>query len=162
MFQSKHQKNFREYTFVNKARNRQPVRPVINGEPGYENIPNLLNKWNFQRLDAADVRLSAYWSMLSGAAGYTYGCNEVWQMNTAESTPLFGAHLSWQEALDLPGARKLTLATNACYQANIRWNKLAIQSSKIGTEYLRPKLLIDLPIYRQQNKTENKKRNFKQ
>ena len=107
MFQSRHQKNFREYTFVNKARNRQPVRPVINGEPGYENIPNLLNKWNFQRLDAADVRLSAYWSMLSGAAGYTYGCNEVWQMNTAESTPLFGAHLSWQEALDLPGARQM-------------------------------------------------------
>ncbi|EPR66216.1 apiosidase-like domain-containing protein [Cyclobacterium qasimii] len=109
MFQSRHQKNFREYTVVNKARRRQPLRPVINGEPGYENIPNLLNKWNFQRLDASDIRLSAYWSMLSGAAGYTYGCNEVWQMHAANTTPLFGAHLSWQEALDLPGARQMKI-----------------------------------------------------
>jgi len=109
MFQSRHQKNFREYSVVNKARSRQPLRPVINGEPGYENIPNLLNKWNFQRLDASDVRLSAYWSMMSGAAGYTYGCNEVWQMYSADSTPLFGAHLSWKAALDLPGASQMEI-----------------------------------------------------
>ena len=28
----------------------------------------------------SDVRVSAYWSMISGAAGYTYGCNDIWQM----------------------------------------------------------------------------------
>ncbi|AEL25366.1 apiosidase-like domain-containing protein [Cyclobacterium marinum] len=107
MFQSRHQKQFREYRFVNKARSRKPIRPVINGEPGYENIPNLLNKWHFQRLNATDVRLSAYWSMLSGAAGYTYGCNEVWQMHTEKSNPLFGAQMSWDKALDLPGATQV-------------------------------------------------------
>ncbi|WP_339924856.1 DUF4038 domain-containing protein [uncultured Cyclobacterium sp.] len=109
MFQSRHQKKFREYNFVNKAKSKRPVRPVINGEPGYENIPNLLNKWNFQRLDASDIRLSAYWSMLSGAAGYTYGSNEVWQMHSTNTIPLFGAHLSWQKALDLPGARQMKI-----------------------------------------------------
>ena len=47
--------------------------------------------------------------MLSGAAGYTYGCNEVWQMNATHTTPLFGAHLSWQEALELPGAGQMKI-----------------------------------------------------
>jgi hypothetical protein len=83
------------------------VRPVINGEPGYENIPNLLNKWHFQRLEASDIRLAAYWSMLSGAAGHTYGCNEVWQMHASGRDPLFGAQMSWDKALDLPGASQM-------------------------------------------------------
>jgi hypothetical protein len=109
MFQSRHQKKFKEYRFVRKARNNQPVRPVINGEPGYENIPNLLNKWHFQRLEAADIRLAAYWSMISGAAGHTYGCNEIWQMHAAGKDPLFGAQMPWNEALDLPGAKQMGL-----------------------------------------------------
>jgi hypothetical protein len=107
MFQSRHQKKFKEYRFVRKARNRHPVRPVINGEPGYENIPNLLNKWHFQRLEASDIRLAAYWSMLSGAAGHTYGCNEVWQMHASARDSLFGAQMSWDKALDLPGASQM-------------------------------------------------------
>lgn len=107
LFQSRHQKGFREYRFTRKGRKRNPPRPVIDGEPGYENIPNLLNKWHFQRLDASDIRRAAYWNLLSGAAGHTYGCNEIWQMYDGKTEPLFGAQFSWKEALDLPGARQM-------------------------------------------------------
>ncbi|WP_241684881.1 apiosidase-like domain-containing protein [Cyclobacterium xiamenense] len=107
LFQSRHQKGFREYRFTRKGRKRNPPRPVIDGEPGYENIPNMLNKWHFQRLDASDIRRAAYWNLLSGAAGHTYGCNEIWQMYDGKTDPRFGAQFSWKEALDLPGASQM-------------------------------------------------------
>ena len=109
MFQTRHQSNFKEYKFTRKALAAEPNRPVIDGEPGYENIPNLLNKWNIKRLDDADVRKSAYWNMFAGAAGHTYGCNEVWQMYDQGRTPKFGAQFPWHKALHLPGSRQMGL-----------------------------------------------------
>ncbi|SHM31738.1 Putative collagen-binding domain of a collagenase [Cyclobacterium lianum] len=123
LFQTRHQKGFREYRFTLKARKRKPTRPVIDGEPGYENIPNLLNKWNFQRLDAADIRRSAYWNMLSGAAGYSYGCNEIWQMYGGTEAPKFGAQFSWKEALDLPGAHQMGILKRLF--ESIPWQEMA-------------------------------------
>lgn len=104
MFQTRHQLNFKEYKFTRRAMKALPIRPVVDGEAGYENIPNLLNKFNFQRLTAVDCRKSAYWNMFSGAAGHTYGCNEVWQMYDLGKDPLFGAHLPWDQAIKLPGS----------------------------------------------------------
>ncbi|MFC4870457.1 DUF4038 domain-containing protein [Negadavirga shengliensis] len=107
MFQSRHQKGFKEYTFTRKACKNKPTRPVIDGEPGYENIPNLLNKMHVSRLNDFDVRRAAYWNMMSGAAGHTYGCNEVWQMYSIGKKALHGAYLNWREALDLPGSSQM-------------------------------------------------------
>lgn len=109
MFQTRHQKGFKEYKSTRKALSSQPTRPVIDGEPGYENIPNLLNKLNLKRLDASDVRKTAYWNMFAGAAGYTYGCNEIWQMFDHGRKPKFGAYLPWKEALHLPGSLQMGL-----------------------------------------------------
>ncbi len=107
MFQSKHLKGCLEYKYTQRALRNLPVRPVIDGEPGYENIPNFLNKWRRDRLNAFDVRRSAYWNMLSGGAGHTYGCNEIWQMYAEGRTPLHGAYLPWDQAMALPGATQL-------------------------------------------------------
>lgn len=107
MFQSHHMKGCREYQFTQRALAAVPKRPVIDGEPGYENIPNFLNKIHRNRLDAHDVRRAAYWNMLSGAAGHTYGCNEIWQMFSPGKTPLHGAEMPWNQAMDLPGSRQL-------------------------------------------------------
>ncbi len=104
MFQSRHQKGFREFKFTRKAIENQPKRPVIDAEPGYENIPNLLNKLHLQRLNDYDIRKAAYWNMMSGAAGHTYGCNELWQSYSEDKQALHGAQLHWREALTLPGA----------------------------------------------------------
>lgn len=78
MFQSGHSRTAREYKYVFKSIKSTPSRPVINGEARYENIPDRF--WEQKQhgwMDDADVRASAYWSLLSGAAGYTYGCNDI-------------------------------------------------------------------------------------
>src|SRR4029079_11096403 len=77
--------------------------------PGYEDHPNAFNPekgW----LDQHDVRKSLYWSLLSGAAGYTYGCHDIWQLCTPERSAVNGCHTSWKQALQLPGAAQLQFA----------------------------------------------------
>jgi hypothetical protein len=56
------------------------------------------------RSTAYDVRQAAYWSMLAGACGHTYGNNNVWQMWAPGRKPRIGACTPWEEALDHPGA----------------------------------------------------------
>lgn len=68
-----------------------------------------MNKLNLKRLDASDVRKTAYWNMFAGAAGHTYGCNEIWQMFDHGRVAKFGAYLPWKEALHLPGSLQMGL-----------------------------------------------------
>jgi hypothetical protein len=134
MFQTRHQSNFKEYKFTRRALAAKPIRPVIDGEPGYENIPNLLNKWNLKRLDDTDVRRSAYWNMFAGAAGHTYGCNEIWQMYDQGRAPKFGAQVSWHEAIHLPGSRQMGLMKKL-------FDSLPWQSLRNDQEVLSPTFL---------------------
>ncbi len=85
----------------------KPTKPTIDGEPRYECIPvgfYNANAANSVRFDAYDVRQAAYWSLLAGACGHTYGNNNVWQMWEYGRQPLIGANVPWQQALDHPGA----------------------------------------------------------
>jgi len=106
MFQSGHSRISKDYQFVSKSRENERTRPVVNGEPRYENI--LDRFWekdaNYGWLDAADVRICAYWSIISGAAGYTYGCNDIWQMYDISKEPTIQARTGWKAALSLPGS----------------------------------------------------------
>jgi hypothetical protein len=87
---------------------RRPVKPFIDGEPSYESIPHGLHAANAPRWQAADARRYAWWAVLSGAFGHTYGENNVMQMYTpGDRPPAFHADLTWQEALHLPGARQM-------------------------------------------------------
>jgi len=108
MFQSGHSSEAREYAYVAESRDSKVTRPVINGEARYENIPDRF--WSdkyYGWLDDADVRVSAYWSMIAGAAGYTYGCNDIWQMYAITRDPVIQARTGWQAALDLPGSSQM-------------------------------------------------------
>ncbi len=108
MFQSGHSSLTKEYEYLQKIRNNNPVRPVINGEARYEDIPDRFwEEGDFGRLDATDVRVSAYWTMLAGAAGYTYGSNDIWQMYSQDGFFSLDARLGWKKALDLPGAQQM-------------------------------------------------------
>ncbi len=85
----------------------QPVKPTVDGEPRYETIPvGFYNRdaSDARRFTAYDVRQAAYWSMLAGACGHTYGNNNVWQMWAPGRKPRIGACTPWEEALDHPGA----------------------------------------------------------
>jgi hypothetical protein len=59
------------------------------------------------RFDDYDVRLAAYRALLAGAAGHTYGNNNVWQMWAPGRPPQLGADTPWYEALDHPGAFRM-------------------------------------------------------
>lgn len=108
MFQSGHSRDTKDYEFVWNSKKITPVRPIINGEPRYENISEKfwdpgVHTW----LADSDVRVCAYWSMFAGGAGYTYGCNDIWQMYDVGREPVIKARTGWKEAMQLPGARQM-------------------------------------------------------
>jgi hypothetical protein len=89
-----------------------PPKPTLDGEPRYETIPvgfYFRDANRLDRFDAYDVRQAAYWSLLAGACGYTYGNNNVWQMWQPGREPRIGANIPWREALDHPGAFQMGL-----------------------------------------------------
>ncbi|MDX2022097.1 MAG: glycoside hydrolase family 140 protein [Deltaproteobacteria bacterium] len=82
---------------------RPPYKPVVDGEPRYEDHPVDFKDDNGWFTDA-DVRQAAYSALFAGACGHTYGCHPVWQMLDGDRTPITRARRSWKEAIDLPGA----------------------------------------------------------
>lgn len=83
-----------------------PEKPVMDGEPRYEDIPR-----NFRlddgRFTDIDVRRTLYQSVLSGACGYTYGNNNLWQMYTTDRKPQCDARIPWKKAMNMPGAKQI-------------------------------------------------------
>ena len=79
MVQTGHTLDRHNYTSVAAEYSRTPIKPVLDGEPGYENIPHAFNPKN-PRLEAIHARRFCYWALFSGACGHTYGCNDIWQM----------------------------------------------------------------------------------
>ncbi|MGA8203272.1 MAG: glycoside hydrolase family 140 protein [Woeseiaceae bacterium] len=87
---------------------RVPAKPVIDGEPSYENMPHGLDYPDAPRWQAADVRRYVWWAVLSGACGHTYGDNDVMQMLVpGRYPPAFSANQRWDEALKAPGAGQM-------------------------------------------------------
>jgi len=82
----------------------EPVKPVLDGEPRYEDHPQAWKPEVFGWFDDADVRQAVYWGVFSGGCGTTYGCHAVWQMLDAGRQPVGLARHTWKEDLDLPGA----------------------------------------------------------
>ena len=90
----------------------KPAKPTIDGEPRYETIPvgfYFRPNTGRDRFDDYDCRQAAYWSLLAGAFGHTYGNNNIWQMWTPGREPLFSAATPWYEALNHPGAFQMGL-----------------------------------------------------
>ena len=84
-----------------------PPKPTLDGEPRYETIPAGFyfdGNNRMDRFDDYDARQAAYWSLLSGACGHTYGNNSIWQMYSEKQQPVLWAKIPWYEALDHPGA----------------------------------------------------------
>ncbi len=87
---------------------RKPARPTLDGEPSYEEIPHGLHNPDAPRWQADDLRRYAYWSVFSGAAGFSYGHNSVMQFyRGGEGERAFSALSTWQKALDAPGAAQM-------------------------------------------------------
>lgn len=86
---------------------RTPVKPVLDGEPIYEDHPVSFNAKGQGHSIAADVRRALYWDLFGGACGHTYGHHSVWQMWQTGRNPINNPLLPWREALDQPGAGQM-------------------------------------------------------
>ena len=86
---------------------RAPVKPVLDGEPVYEDHPVNFKAAAFGHSTPTDVRRPLYWNLFSGAFGHTYGHHSVWQMSAPGRKPVNAPLLTWQEALERPGARQM-------------------------------------------------------
>jgi hypothetical protein len=107
MFQSGHGSiNIHNHERTLDTRKKSPTKPVLDGEPRYEDHPigwKPENGW----FDEWDVRQAAYWSMLCGAAGHTYGNHNIWQMWQPGRNPISSARTPWKTAVGHPGSRQM-------------------------------------------------------
>jgi hypothetical protein len=86
---------------------RTPIKPVIDGEPIYEDHPVAFKASERGYSVAADTRRPLYWDLFAGAFGHTYGNHAVWQMYAPERKPINGPLMPWYEAIDQPGAGQM-------------------------------------------------------
>lgn len=104
MFQSGHgEYNNQNYKVTNHIYNLPTSKPVLDGEPCYEDHPinwKPENGW----FDEFDSRRAGWWSMLAGACGHTYGNHNIWQMWIPGRDPISSARTTWKESIDYPGA----------------------------------------------------------
>lgn len=86
---------------------RTPVKPVLDGEPIYEDHPVSFDANKLGHSIAADVRRPLYWDLFSGAFGHTYGHHSVWQMWMPPHKRINNPLMPWQAAINQPGAAQM-------------------------------------------------------
>jgi hypothetical protein len=110
MRQNGHGAEFKSYANTRADYDRTPVKPVLDGEPIYEDHPVSFNAKEFGHSVAADVRRPLYWDLFQGACGHTYGHHSVWQMYAPGRKPINGPLMPWFQAIDQPGAGQMQYA----------------------------------------------------
>ncbi|MCH5597790.1 glycoside hydrolase family 140 protein [Niabella ginsengisoli] len=109
----KHRHGEDNWKYVITDYNMKPTKPVLDGEPSYENIPYGLHDSLQPRWKDADVRRYGYWSVFAGGAGYTYGENAIMQFNTmGDSDANFGVFNNWKQTINAPGALQMQYLKN--------------------------------------------------
>lgn len=99
-FTGRYEKTFDDY-------NRTPVKPVLDGEPIYEDHPVSFKAKELGHSIASDVRRPLYWDLFVGACGHTYGHHSAWQMWSTDRTPINNPLMPWSEAIHQPGAGQM-------------------------------------------------------
>ncbi len=107
MYQNGHCRNTAVYEKIYAAWQRMPPKPVLDGEPIYEDHPVCFNVKELGTSSAYDVREFAYLDLFSGAFGHTYGCHDIWQFYSTDRDAVNGPHVYWQAAMELPGANQM-------------------------------------------------------
>jgi hypothetical protein len=101
------------WRYVEEDYARKPVKPVVDGEPSYEGIPQGLHDSKEPYWTDADARRYAWWSVFAGAFGHTYGDNAVMQFyRPGVDQPAYGAREPWTTALHDPGSGQMQFLKN--------------------------------------------------
>ena len=108
MIQSSHfalgsELNKYNYLMIESDYQKLPAKPILEGEPRYEDHPISFDPQNGY-FDDFDVRQATYWAVFSGSCGITYGHSSIWSMNT-QPDAYFIMH--WKDALDRLGASQM-------------------------------------------------------
>jgi hypothetical protein len=94
------------WMYVDSTWAYKPIKPVLDAEPSYEDIPQGLHDANEPRWMDCDVRRYAYWSVFAGSCGHTYGHNAIMQFlkpGYGTSYGDAGDVKTWYKALRDPG-----------------------------------------------------------
>jgi len=129
MSQTGHSKESKNYQFNIKNRALTPLKPHVDGEPRYEDHPNDFNPGDKGWMDDFDARQTAYWSMLSGALGHTYGNHDIWQFFNGQNG-ISWARTNWKVAMEHPGAKQVGLMRKLFEKYN--WQRLVPDQSIIA------------------------------
>lgn len=132
LYQSGHTRRYhRVYEKAEIDWDLKPIKPTLDSEPPYEDIPVAF--WDYMKFEPGefadkvdrdgniqdtsdfelgyfngyDVRVHAYWDVLAGSAGYTYGNNAVWQMHKKGEVFVIPTLTDWKDALKRPGAESM-------------------------------------------------------
>ena len=98
------------WMYVDSTWKYNPIKPVIDDEPIYEDIPQGLHSPKEPRWMDYDVRRYAYWAVFAGCFGHTYGHNAIMQFlkpgyPTSYGDP--GDVKTWYQALKDPGFNQM-------------------------------------------------------
>jgi len=97
-----------------------PPKPVVLGEPAYEDGP----EYPLGPITPLVVRRQAWWTFMAGGY-FTYGQNQMWRMEPG-----------WLDALDRPGTRQMTIL-RSIVSAYPWWKRVPDQglfASGVGSE----------------------------
>lgn len=96
------------WRYVERDHKKEPAKPTLDGEPSYEQIIQGLHDKTQPYWKAEDARRYAYWNVMAGAGGHTYGHNSIMQFyrdKTKEGA--YGARYTWDEAIHQPGGSQM-------------------------------------------------------
>ena len=130
------------WMYVDSTWAYKPMKPVLDDEPSYEDIPKGLHDPNEARWQDYDVRRYAYWSVFAGSCGHSYGHNAIMQMlkpGYPTSYGSDGAEKSWYQALNDPGFRQMKHLKNLILSFPYfeRIPDQSVIAGKNGTKYNR-------------------------
>ncbi|MBS5523111.1 MAG: family 78 glycoside hydrolase catalytic domain [Clostridiales bacterium] len=92
------------WRYVRDAQKQVQIKPILDGEPSYEHIPQGLHLASEPFWTPMQVRRYGWWSVLAGAAGFTYGHNSIMQFYTGAEEGAFCVCYPWQDAIHAPAA----------------------------------------------------------
>lgn len=95
------------WRYVEAGLAMKPRKPILDGEPSYEEIPQGLHDPAQPRWKDYDARRYAYWSVFAGAFGHTYGNNSIMQMLKPGYLGGYGANKAWYEGMEDPGFNQM-------------------------------------------------------
>ena len=125
------------WQYVSLSQKPENLKPVIDGEPSYEDIPQGLHDINAPRWQANDVRRYAYWAVFAGCFGHTYGHNSIMQFMRPGLSPAYGASKAWWDALNDPGYKQMKYLKRLMlsFPFTVRVADQSIITGENGTQY---------------------------